>query len=283
MDKFLGISKSAIIPKYHNRPLRKRKNIQGDENHNDRVSKETSKKTEVGLFCGCYGNYNIPEVGEDLIKVFEYNGIGIKFLEGEKCCGMPKFEMGDIEAVMKLKDESIGFLYEFVKGGRDIVSLMPSCTFILKEKWRLLFEDEKVKELSRRIYDPCEYLIKKYREKDLNLDFKKGLGKIVYHFACHTRAQNVGVKAVELFRLVEGVRVEVVDRCFGHDGAYGLKSEFYKISEKICRPVVNQVKRKKPDYYSSDCALAGNQIGLGLSGEYDYKHPMSLMRIAYGL
>ena len=144
--------------------------------------------------------YNIPEVGEDLIKVFEYNGLSIKFLEGEKCCGMPKFEMGDIEAVMKLKDEGIGFLYEFVKGGRDIVSLMPSCTFILKEKWRLLFEDEKVKELSSRIYDSCEYLVKKYREKNLNLDFKKRLGKIVYHVACHTRDQNVGIKAVELFR-----------------------------------------------------------------------------------
>jgi hypothetical protein len=52
---------------------------------------------------------------------------------------------------------------------------------------------------------------------------------------------------------------------------------------KIARPVVNRVKQDAPDHYSSDCAMAGHQISNGLADGTEPEHPITLMRIAYGI
>ena len=56
------------------------------------------------LFATCYGNRNEPELGEDLTAIFEHNGIPVTIAQRERCCGMPKLELGDLEAIAKLKD-----------------------------------------------------------------------------------------------------------------------------------------------------------------------------------
>ena len=58
---------------------------------------------KLALYATCYGNYNSPEIGDDFIKVFQHNGIHIDLVPKEKCCGMPKLELGDLDSVNKLK------------------------------------------------------------------------------------------------------------------------------------------------------------------------------------
>jgi Fe-S oxidoreductase len=52
---------------------------------------------------------------------------------------------------------------------------------------------------------------------------------------------------------------------------------------KIVRPVANRVKQAKADYYGSDCPMAGQHIGHALHDGSAPKHPLTLLRIAYGL
>ena len=52
---------------------------------------------------------------------------------------------------------------------------------------------------------------------------------------------------------------------------------------KIARPVVKKVKQNAPDHYGSDCAMAGHQIANGLDDGSEPKHPITLLRIAYGI
>ena len=61
----------------------------------------------VVLFTTCYGNRNTPEICEDLAAVFEHNGITVVLAAIERCCGMPKLELGDLDAVAKSKEENI--------------------------------------------------------------------------------------------------------------------------------------------------------------------------------
>ena len=52
---------------------------------------------------------------------------------------------------------------------------------------------------------------------------------------------------------------------------------------KIARPVVRKVDAQAPDYFTSDCPMAGTQIA-SLAEQVDKAlHPMSLLRMAYGL
>ena len=101
--------------------------------------------------------------------------------------------------------------------------------------------------------------------------------------ACHQRVQNIGMKTRDALKLVPDTEIEVIERCSGHDGTYAVKQEYHEISMKICRPVVNKVKQAEPDHYTSDCIMAGHQIENGLRDGSHPKHPMTLLREAYGI
>jgi glycerol-3-phosphate dehydrogenase subunit C len=54
---------------------------------------------KVAIFSTCYVNYNEPGIGHDLLKILDHNEIPYVLAEKEACCGMPKLELGDLEAV----------------------------------------------------------------------------------------------------------------------------------------------------------------------------------------
>jgi Fe-S oxidoreductase len=155
---------------------------------------------------------------------------------------------------------------------------------MFKQELPLMFaQDAVVQKVADHIYDPFEYLMLRHKHGKLATDFKQPLGTVAYHAACHQRVQNVGQKTRELLALVPDTRVEIIERCSGHDGTYAVKKEFYEYSMKIVRPVVSKVKQANADHYGSDCPMAGQHIGHGLADGSKPEHPLSLLRKAYGL
>jgi Fe-S oxidoreductase len=95
--------------------------------------------------------------------------------------------------------------------------------------------------------------------------------------------QNIGLKTRDVLRLVPDTTVEVIERCSGHNGTYGIKSRFRDASMKIGGPVFQRIANAGADYYSSDCPMAGHQIESGLTSPGAPAHPLKLLRIAYGI
>lgn len=279
LDKVMGVHPDAILPEYHSRTFRQRfETVEGEA----QASGQT--RGRVALFATCYGNYNEPNLGEDLVAVFRHNDIPVIIAEREQCCGMPKLELGDLEAVQRAKDANIPVLAKLVDEGWDIVTPVPSCALMYKQELPLMFPDDaQVQKVKRAMFDPFEYLMLRHKEQKLKTDFKKPLGKIAYHVPCHLRVQNIGLKTRELLQLVPNTQIDTIERCSGHDGTYAVKSEFHAASMKICRPVVDRVKASDCDHYSSDCPMAGHQIENGLDNDRKPEHPMALLRIAYDI
>jgi glycerol-3-phosphate dehydrogenase subunit C len=145
-------------------------------------------------------------------------------------------------------------------------------------------EDEEVKAVAAAMFDPFEYLMLRNRDGLLKTDFKQPLGNVSYHIPCHLRVQNVGQKTRDMLQMIPGTKVSVVERCSGHDGTWGVKSEHFADSMKIGKPVFKQMAAPDPDYISSDCAIAGRHIEQGMGENRAQKqHPLTLIRIAYGL
>jgi Fe-S oxidoreductase len=280
-EKVAGISAEAILPKFHSNTLRKRDRKRQSSDLQITPTKNTQGK--VALFVTCYGNYNEPDINEDLIKVFEHNSIPVKLVDKERCCGMPKLELGDLKAVQAAKEANMPLLENLVDQGYDIVAPVPSCVLMFKQELPLMFPDDPVvQKVQNAIFDPFEYLMLRHKEEQLNTSFKQSLGKIAYHLPCHLRVQNIGMKTRDILQLVPDTKVEVIERCSGHNGTYAVKYETHKASMKIGRPVVNRVKKAQADFYSSDCPMAGHQIENGLDGDHP-THPMTLLRKAYGI
>lgn len=282
MDKVMGIHADAHLPRFESKPLRSR--LADRRNSQATGTATATTKGRVALFSTCYGNRNEPHIGEDLVAVFEHNGIPVTIAEKEQCCGMPKLELGDLESVAAAKDVNIPALVKLVNEGWDIVAPVPSCALMFRQELPLLFpEDADVRKVADAIFDPFEYLMLRHKEGQLKTDFKNSLGKVSYHAACHQRVQNFGAKTRDALALVPDTKVEMIERCSGHDGTYGVKSETFEKAMKIARPVVNKIKQAQPDHYGSDCPIAGHHLANGLKDGSNPEHPMSLLRKAYGI
>jgi len=282
LDKTLGVHAKAPLPEYHSKSFQKREARRAKPVLEAVPTEETRGK--VAVFATCYGNRNLPQMNEDLVAVFNHNGIAVTTLAEEKCCGMPKLELGDLESVEKLKNHNIPQLARLVDEGWDIVAPVPSCALMFKQELPLMFPgDPAVSKVQQAVYDPFEYLMLRHRDGKLRTDFARSLGNISYHVACHLRVQNIGLKTRDVLQLIPETKVDPIERCSGHNGTYAVKREFHETSMKIGRPVFRKVKEATADFYASDCPMAGDQIAAGAEQAQPPTHPLRLLRIAYGI
>ncbi len=282
LDRTLGVHPDAPLPEYHSRSFRKR---EARRPKPGLVAIATSRTTgKVALFTTCYCNRNEPDILSDLVAVLEHNGIPVALAEHERCCGMPKLELGDLEAVAALKQQNIPALAALVASGHDILAPVPSCVLMFKRELPSMFPDDPdVSRVAERTFDPFEYLMLRHAENQLATDFRSSLGRVAYHVPCHLRVQNIGLKTRDVLGLVPDTTLTTIERCSGHDGTYAVKSEFHEISMNIARPVVQRVEAASADHFASDCPMAGRQIGAGLGSGRLPVHPIQLLRQAYGI
>jgi Fe-S oxidoreductase len=286
LDKTLGVHPTAPVPRFHSRTGRQR--VQGGRETSVEAVPTPETRGRVVLFATCYCNRNEPDLAEDLAVVMRHNGIEVTLAAREKCCGMPKFELGDLESIDRSMRVNVPELARWVDQGWDIVAPIPSCVLMFKQELPLLYPDDpQVAKVGEAMFDPFEYLMLRHRAGRLRTDFTRELGKVSYHVACHLRVQNLGLKTRDVLQLVPNTQVEPIERCSGHNGTYGVKTKYRDISMKIGRPVVSRVANSAADFYASDCPMAARQIESGLEpvgGRVaEPTHPLKLLRLAYGI
>jgi glycerol-3-phosphate dehydrogenase subunit C len=281
LESATGIHHEAPIPQFHSNTLRKRA-----KSLHRTIAPTTVGETrgKLALYATCYGNYNCPDIGVDFIKVFQHNGIHIDMVPKEKCCGMPKLELGDLDSVNALKEANIPVLAQLVDDGYDLTAPIPSCVLMYKQELPLLYPDDAdVRKVQAAFFDPFEYLWLRHKGGALNTEFPNALGDIAYQVACHQRVQNIGLKTRDVLNLVQNTAVTAIERCSGHDGTYAVKKETRDKSVKIARPVVRKVDEQSPDHFTSDCPMAATHIANLSEKTERAEHPMTLLRMAYGL
>ena len=285
MEKTLGVAAASELPPYAKETFR----AHADSSLAWPVRTGARTPGKVAIFATCYVNYNEPGIGHDLLKLLAHNEVPYRLVEHEACCGMPKLELGDFETVEKLKNVNIPPLARLAREGYAIVAAVPSCTLMFKQELPLMFpDDEDVAAVADAMFDPFEYMVLRDKDGLLKKDFTRPLGKISYHIPCHSRVQNVGQKTREVLEWVPDTTVNTVERCAGHNGTYGVKTEFYAASMKIGKPVFRQLAQADPDFVSSDCPIAGRRVMQGIEesetpGHAIRQHPLTLVRMAYGL
>ena len=288
MDSTLGVHPDAWMPGLAEQRFR-----WGRAMNNTRFAAVNGQRTpgKVALFATCYVNYNEPGIGADLIKLLDHNQIPYEIVDKEQCCGMPKLELGDLDAVEKSWRANMPVLARYAKAGYAIVTAIPSCTLMFKQELPLMFPlDADTQLVKKAMFDPFEYFIARHKDGLLKTDFKAALGSVSYHIPCHGRVQNIGKKTEEMFKLIGrtvAVKLNTVERCSGHAGTYGVKTPTHPVAMKIGKPVFKAMAKDEPDFISSDCALAGHHIAQGMAQAGTpakaLRHPLSLLRMAYGL
>jgi Fe-S oxidoreductase len=288
MESVAGVDKDAWLPE-----LAAKKFRSGTPRAKATVVKNGEKTPgKVAIFATCYINYNEPGIGHDLLKILDHNDIPYEIVEKEKCCGMPKLELGDLESVNASKEANIPVLARYAKEGYAILAAVPSCALMFKQEIPLMYPGEAdVQLVKEAMWDPFEYLMARKRDGLLKTEFPQKLGNVSYQIPCHGRVQNIGKKTEEMLKMIPETTINTIERCSGHAGTFGVKKATHQQAMKIGKPVFNAMATMKdgtkPDYISSDCPLGGHHIAQGFEvnglGAPELQHPLSLVRKAYGL
>ena len=260
MESVTGIDKNAALPKFHSKTLTARaKDIAFGRN-----AEAPAAARKAVVYATCFANYNDPGLGEDALEILGRNGVELEVLH-PSCCGMPKLEHGDIESVAEAAREVASMFKPWIEKGYDVVSLTPSCSLMLKFEWPLILPDHAdVRLLSEATKDISEYLVDIAKTEGLAPGMSALDGSITVHLSCHSRAQNMGQKAAELLRLIPKADVEIIERCSGHGGSWGMMKDNFETGLKIGRPSARKALEKAPKYVVSECPLAGVHILQGM-------------------
>ncbi len=282
MEKITGIDKSAELPKFHAKTFEKL----SAKNPPARNLEAPGKNRKAVIYATCYVDYNKPESGVAAQAVLAKNGVKTEVVY-PACCGMPYLEEGDIAQVAKQAEMVKGELLPWVDKGYDIIALTASCGLMMKMEWPLILPDDTdIKRLSAATYDVAEYMVDIAKNEGLADGLTPIEGGITVHSACHARAQNMGAKSAEMLRKIPDTKVDIVERCSGHGGTFGIMKDTRPYALKVARPAVRQVKQKGNANLCSDCPLACKHL-IQVMGEDGTKlspdHPMELMAKAYGL
>ena len=242
---------------------------------------------KVAIYANCHDNFNDGTPGYAAMKVFAHQGLQVR-IEYPDCCGMPKFENGDLAAVAGGAERISAHFAPLIQDGWDVVPLTTSCALMLKFEWPLIEpENEKVQTLARHTFDVSEYMVR--LSKEVGLAPIDALPKtIAVHFACHARAQNMGPKAMEMLRLIPEANPQLTERCSGHGGKWGLMKENFDRAIKVGKPGVRNLLKSEPDVIVSECPLAGphlRQVIAATGNEPPARigHPIEVVAQAYGL
>ncbi len=135
VDSVLHIHPDRQLPEYDSAKFRSTAKPRSD------FAVKAGEKTpgKVAIYATCYVNYNEPGIGHDLLKLLAHNEIPAVLVEKEACCGMPKLELGDLDAVQKLKEVNIPHLAKLAREGYAILTAVPSCTLMYKQELPLMF------------------------------------------------------------------------------------------------------------------------------------------------
>jgi glycerol-3-phosphate dehydrogenase subunit C len=161
---------------------------------------------------------------------------------------------------------------------------------MLKFEWPLILpEDPEIKRLSEHSFDIEQYVVDIARKEGLAEGLRPLEGGVSVHMPCHARAQNMGPKAAEMLRLLPDTKIDIVERCSGHGGTFGVLKPTHEVAMKVGKTAARAVQRHKNAFMASSCPLAAKhlqQVMAELGGDAPLPerpyHPIELMARAYG-
>ena len=277
MDRTVGIAADRVLPPYA------RVRFTSWFKKRSRPELGRLEQARVGVFPTCLVEYQNPAIGQDLVKVYERNGVSCELAEGAGCCGAPWLHSGDFDSFRKQAAKNVAKLADVVRSGRDIVVPQPTCGYVLKRDYPEYLKTPDAELVGSHTYDAAEYLwrLHKGENTSLDTDFAGDVPEAAaYHVPCHLQAQNVGLRSRDLMKLT-GTKVSVIQKCSGIDGMWGLRAENYELSRKVAQPLKAAVEKADAPVVAGDCHLANGAI-LQETGITPV-HPLQFLARAYGI
>jgi Fe-S oxidoreductase len=276
VEKTTGVSSVRLLP-----PFAKQRFSTWFKKRTSPVLAKT--QGSIAVFPTCLVEYQQPGIGQDLVKVFERNGVECSLVDGAGCCGAPYLHSGDMDGFIKVATKQVKALAASIRSGKDIVVPQPTCGYILKKDYVDYVGGPDAELVAAHTYDSSEYLMNMHNAEgtELDINFTGEIPEsISYHIPCHLRAQNIGLRSRDIMNLT-GAKITVIDQCSGIDGMWGLTAGNEELSVPIAKKLANKLEAANDQIVAGDCHLANTAI-IEQTGIVP-QHPLQVVARAYGI
>jgi Fe-S oxidoreductase len=276
VEKTAGIASDRLLPPYA------RTRFTTWFKRRARAALGRERRARAAVFPTCFVEYMQPDIGQDLVKVYERNGVECTLASTTNCCAAPLLHGGDVDGFVKAASANVRKLAEDVRMGRDVVVPQPTCGYVLKKDYLVYVGGPDAELVAQNTYDAAEYLMKLHREGGgLDTSFEGDVPEAVtYHVPCHLQAQNIGLKSRDLMKLT-GTKITLANKCSGIDGTWGYRAEHYDLARKVAQPLADAVEKAGNEVVAGDCHLANGAI-VQETGRRPV-HPLQVVARAYGI
>jgi glycerol-3-phosphate dehydrogenase subunit C len=247
LEKTLGISRNAPLPRFVARSLR------------SRMRKHLAKtppqgKKILAYYHGCSANYFEPRIGLAAAAVLKTLGYQV-ILPPQNCCGLPLQSNGLFNPARKLAARNLDSLAPFAKAGIPIIGTSTSCILSIKHEYRSILglNSEEADIVAGNAYDIFEYLTMIEPQALAGVTFHLVGARAIYHAPCQLLGHGIGAPAESVLRRIPGLELHRSEcTCCGVAGTYGVKEEKYQVAVDVGKGLFEQARKIDADFIITD-------------------------------
>ncbi len=245
MELLIGFDKRRPVPEFGRSTLVRQYR---EHSKKSRVQADASmSQPRAVLFADAYTNYNNPQVGMAVVRVFEKLGIATT-VSATMAEGRDAQSQGLVESAAARAVKTAAYLETFIDEGSDIIVAEPSVLALFRSDYKaLLCNDTLFKKLRAHTYDPIEYLnaflSQHHRDPRTALrGMDRNATRIFYHGHCQMKTVGAGSAAVDLFTQLGFTVIQSKAECCGMAGSFGYKKAYYELSKNVGDDLVRQIR-----------------------------------------
>lgn len=257
LEKIFGIDRRRLLPRFCWKTFRR--------SFHERVRPPVhSPRGKVAFFDDCALNHSHPHIGLAAVKVLETLGFEV-ILADRQCCGRAMLSMGLIDDAREKAAFNVRHLAQQIRSGYDIVGCEPSCIVALQDDYRDLLDSPDLPLVESHTFEFMEFIHLAHQKHGLNLEFGPLAEPLMFHGHCHQKATGRAHHAPEVFRLIPGAQVTVLNTgCCGMAGAFGYEKKHYDLSMNIGELLFQEIRGRTGRVVASG-ASCRSQIEHGLA------------------
>ncbi len=164
MEKVMGIAAERVLPPYA------KQRFSAWYKHRVKPFIE-NRRVKATIYPTCFIEYQNPNIGKDLVAVYEKNGIECSLPDGVKCCGAPWLHSGNVDQFKKVAEKNVTALVSQARQGNPIIVAQPTCAYVIKRDYPLYLQTHEAADVAGATYDSSEYLMHLHKNGGgINLD-----------------------------------------------------------------------------------------------------------------
>jgi len=194
---------------------------------------------EIAYFVDSYANYNDPSIGRTVVALLEHLGYKV-ILPQQKESGMPSVEFGMFDKARRLARYNLAMLAPYAKAGARIVCSSLAASYLLREGYKDLVDDNEALIVADAVIDMMELLLDEYNKGTLHFTPSRATREVEYHCCCLSKALSLAPVTTGILQTA-GFKCRQVDECCGGAGVWGTFKENYNISSEIAGKLVEKL------------------------------------------